>query len=168
MKLIFSADNSWGIGRDNKLLFHTKGDMARFREITAGKVVIMGRATLESLPGSKPLPNRVNIVLTTDTGFSAGGAIICHSLGELFETVQNYPDGDLFVIGGEKLYRGLLDYCDTAYVTRFFADAPADRFMPDFDRLDGWKLVERSKELEEDGIRYRFDTYAQDNAKGYK
>lgn len=159
MNLIFSADDNWGIGKDNKLLFRAKGDMRRFREMTTGKVVVMGRKTLESLPGSQPLPNRENIVLTTDKSFAPKGAAVCHSTEELLEHVKPYDSGDLYVIGGEQLYKGLLPYCDTAYVTRFFAVAEADRFMPDFDKLNGWSVAEKSGIFEENGLNYQFITY---------
>lgn len=162
MKLIFSADENWGIGRDNGLLFRAKGDMARFKTMTTGRVVIMGRATLESLPGSKPLKDRVNIVLTSDRSYRAEDALVCGSVEELLIAVKDYPEDDLFVIGGESLYRQLLPYCDTAYITRFLAAAPADRFMPDFDALPEWKLWSRSEEFCEDGLRYRFDVYVSD------
>lgn len=159
MNLIFSADNNWGIGRNNELLFRAKGDMKRFRELTTGKVVIMGRKTLESLPWSRPLPNRVNVVLTTDEGFAAEGVEICCSIDGLLERVKDYNSADLYVIGGAQVYNGLLPYCDTAYITRFFAEAEADRFMPDFDRLDGWSIIEKSELIEENGISYQFLTY---------
>lgn len=161
MKLIFSADNNWGIGRDNQLLFRARADLARFKKMTTGKVVIMGRATLESLPKSKPLPERVNIVLTSNVDYTVPGAHVYHSLPQLFEAVKKYSSEDLFVIGGETLYMSLLPYCDTAYVTRFLADAPADRFMPDFDKLQGWELVGRSEEMCEEGLSFRFDEYKQ-------
>lgn len=159
MKLIFSADNNWGIGKDNKLLFRAKGDMKRFRELTTGKVVIMGRKTLESLPNSQPLPNRTNIVLTTDKKYTIKGAEVCHSIGGLLEYVKAYDSGDLYVIGGEQLYKGLLPYCDTAYITRFFAKAEADRFMPNFDRLSDWSVTEKSGIFEENGLTYQFFIY---------
>lgn len=164
MKLIFSADNNWGIGRDNRLLFRARGDMARFKRMTTGKAVIMGRSTLESLPGGKPLPDRMNIVLTSDKNYQVDGALVCGSIDELLNAVRDYDENDLFVIGGESVYRQLLPYCDAAYVTRFLADAPADRFMPDFDALPGWKLSERSEEFTEDGLRYRFDLYVRGEA----
>lgn len=159
MKLIFSADNNWGIGKDNKLLFRAKGDMRRFRELTTGKVVIMGRKTLESLPKSQPLPDRTNIVLTTDKSFAIKGAEVCHSVDGLLEHVKAYDSGDLYVIGGEQLYKELLPHCDTAYITRVFAEAEADRFMPDFDKLSDWSVSEKSEVFEENGLTYQFYTY---------
>lgn len=159
MNLIFSADDNWGIGRDNNLLFYAKGDMKRFREMTTGNVVIMGRKTLESLPKSRPLPNRENIVLTTDTGFAVQDAAVCNSVGDLLAHIKAYDSRRLFVIGGEQIYKALLPYCDTAYITRFFAKSEADRFMPDFDALDDWRKSEMSEIFEENGLSYQFITY---------
>ena len=162
--MIFSADNNWGIGCGNKLLFNAKGDMAYFKKRTAGKTVIMGQKTLESLPGGKPLKDRVNVVLSDDENYAVLGAVVCHSLDALFEALKPYGDDDLFVIGGAAVYRLLMPYCDTAYITRFLAVRPADRFMPDFDGLKGWKRVSSSGEMFEDGVSYRFDVYAQTGA----
>lgn len=152
-------DDNWGIGRNNKLLFLVKGDMKRFRELTTGNVVIMGRKTLESLPDSKPLPNRVNIVLSTDKDFAPQGAAVCRSIAELLELVKNYDSGSLYVIGGEQIYKELLPHCDTAYITRFFAKAEADCFMPDFEKLDGWSLSEKSDIFEENGLSYQYNIF---------
>ncbi len=163
MKLIFSADLNWGIGCNNRLLFHKKADMKFFRDKTTGKVVIMGRKTLETLPNAKPLQNRTNIVLTADERFSCDGAIICHSIEELFEEAKAYATDDLLVIGGELIYKQLLNYCDTAYITRFYKEAEADRFMPDFDELEGWSKTEESEEFFEDDIRFKFFTYKNSN-----
>jgi len=159
MKMIFSADNNWGIGCGNKLLFHAKGDMAYFQKMTTGKTIIMGRKTLESLPNEKPLKNRVNVVLTSDEKYAVPGALVCHGLDALFETVKAYNGDDLFVIGGAEVYRLLMPYCDTAYITRFLAARPADRFMPDFDALPDWEHVSSSGEMHENGVSYRFDVY---------
>lgn len=163
MNLIFSADPDWGIGRENNLLFRVPGDMKYFRSMTTGKVVVMGRKTLESLPGSKPLPDRANVVLTRDAAFSPKGAVACRSLGGLFEHLAQYGDSDIMVIGGEQIYRQLMPYAARAFVTRWQQSAAADSFVPNFDTAPGWELCEQSALQEEKGIRYRFCTYAQPN-----
>ena len=163
MKIIFSADNNWGIGRENKLLFHVKGDMDYFKKMTTGKTVVMGCKTLESLPNGRPLPNRVNVVLAADEDYTVDGALVCHNLEALFEIVNAYDGDDVFVIGGAEVYRLLMPYCDTAYITRFLADAPADRFMPDFDALPGWRRTSSSDVMQENGVPYRFDVYIQES-----
>lgn len=167
MKMIFSADLNWGIGCGNELLFRVPGDMARFKEITTGNVVIMGRATLESLPKAKPLPNRTNIILTSNTEYYVEGALVCNSQPALFAILRGYDPDSLFVIGGATVYRALMPYCDTALITRFLAVGEADCFMPDFDALAEWRLAERSEEFCENGLTYRFDKYKQENPLKY-
>jgi dihydrofolate reductase len=159
MNLIFSAGENWELGLENRLIFRAKADMAHFARHTTGKVVVMGRRTLESLPGGKPLKNRVNIVLTTDKSFEIAGASVAHSVEELRKALKEYPDSDIFVIGGESVYRQLLPYCRVAYVTRFLHTVEADRFMPDFDHLEGWRRTESSEIQEENSLRFRYDTY---------
>ncbi len=161
MNLIVAAGEGWGIGRDGRLLARIPGDMAFFRRTTLHKVVVMGRATLESLPGGKGLKDRVNIVLSRDEGFEAPGALVCRGLDELQGALAAYDDQDVYVIGGESVYRQLLPYCARAYVTRFLTQSPieADRFLPDLDREPGWQLVEASEPHQEEGVRYRFCEY---------
>ncbi len=159
MKLIFSAGENWELGLKNRLVFRTRKDMAQFARHTTGKTVVMGRKTLESLPDGKPLKGRINIVLTADKSFAVPGATVVHSVDELLEAVKGYSGDDVYVIGGESVYRQLLSYCDTAYVTRFLHKAEADCFMPDFDALDGWRKTESSDVQEENGLTFRFDIY---------
>ncbi|GHU78801.1 dihydrofolate reductase [Clostridia bacterium] len=159
MTMIFSADRGWGIGRDNMLLFHASEDMKRFKELTKGKVVVMGYNTLLSLPGSKPLPDRVNIVLSRKSGLKIEGAHTCAGLDDLFEEIERYPEEDVFVIGGEQVYRQLMPYSGKAYVTKFDAEAQADRFMENLDDSHEWKLIETSDTFEDGGLEYTFNTY---------
>ena len=100
MNLIAAADENWGIGKNGGLLAHISGDMKYFRETTKGKVVVMGRKTLESFPGGKPLKNRVNIVLTQNQDFAPEGVTVCHSIEETLKTLKQYPKEDVFIIGG--------------------------------------------------------------------
>ena len=158
MKMIFSAGQNWELGLNNRLVFRAQQDMEHFKRLTLGKTVVMGRKTLLSLPDGKPLKNRENIVLTTDRGFAVDGAKAVHSVEELLETVKGHEDG-VFVIGGESVYRQLLPYCETAYVTRFLHLAVADCVMPDFDSLEAWQKTDSSEIFEESGLRFRFDTY---------
>lgn len=168
MNLIFSADNNWGIGRENDLLFRTPGDMAFFRKMTTGKVVVMGRKTLESLPGGKPLPNRTSIVLTRDPSFACEGAAVCRSPEELFAALSAYGDEDIFVIGGAEVYRLLTPYCGRAYVTRWDACAEADCAVPSLDAAPGWRLDERSPVQCEKGVSYCFCTYVQEHPQDWR
>ena len=102
MNLIVAADANWGIGKENKLLVSIPADMKFFRTTTTGKVVVMGRKTLESFPGGLPLKNRVNIVITRDKNYKAKDAVIVHSIEEALEEVKKYQSEDVYVIGGDK------------------------------------------------------------------
>lgn len=159
MNLIVNADKNWGIGKNNELLVQIPNDMKMFRSTTFGNVVVMGRKTLESFPNGKPLPKRTNIVLTKNKNYAAKGAIVVHSKEELLEELKKYPEEDIFVIGGESIYRMLLPYCTTAYVTRTDYAYDADTYFPNLDELPEWKLVEESEEETYFDIEYRFTKY---------
>ena len=143
MNLIVAVDNNWGIGCNDRLLFRIREDLRRFRSLTIGKTVILGRRTLMTFPGSRPLDKRTNIVMTRSMTFEAQPARICHSLDQLRDFLEGVPDDDVFVIGGASIYDLLLPYCSTAYVTRISQVAPADRYFPDLDTLPGWHLLSR-------------------------
>lgn len=158
MKLIVSADENWGIGSNNQLLVHIPEDMRLFREMTTGKVVVMGRKTRESLPNGT-LEGRVNIVLTHDQNYKAGNAVIVNSLEELHQELEQYDANDVFVIGGSSIYGQLLDECDTAYVTKIDFAYSADAYFPNLDEAPEWELVAESEEQTYFDIIYHFRTY---------
>lgn len=159
MNLILSADKNWAIGKDNKLLVRIPADMKFFRETTTGKVVVMGRKTLESFPNGLPLKNRTNIVLTANPDYQAKGAVLVHGKAELAEELKKYNDKEIYVIGGESVYRMLLDQCDTAYVTKIDYQYEADTFFPNLDERPEWELVERSEEQTYFDLEYYFVKY---------
>lgn len=159
MKLILAADQNWAIGKDGDLLCHIPGDLRYFREKTKDKVVVMGRATLESLPGAKPLPNRINYVLTTNPEYRVEGAKVVHSYEELAKELEKYQDDEVFIIGGAKVYKECLPMCDTCYITRIFEEFPADRHFVDLDEVNDFKVVWESDVKEENGIKYKFVEY---------
>lgn len=146
MNLIAAVDKNWAIGKDNGLLVSIPADMKFFRETTTGKVVVMGRKTLESFPNGLPLKNRINIVLTTDHSYQVKDAVIVHSKEELEEELQKYNSEDIYVIGGESVYRLLLDECDTAHITKIDYAYEADAFFPDLDKNPDWEIVADSEE----------------------
>ncbi len=156
MKLIVAADKNWAIGKDNDLLCHLPGDLKYFKEKTTGKTVVMGRKTLESLPGGKPLPKRTNIVLTRDENFEKEGCIIVHSIEELLE---KYGDEDIMVMGGAEIYTKLLPYCDTCYITEIEREFEADKYIPNVSADPNFERVWESEEQLENGITYRFVEY---------
>ena len=159
MKTIVNADLNWGIGLGDSLINHIPADMKFFKEKTTGNVVVMGRSTFLTFPGPRALPNRVNIVLTTDKEWNAPDVTVCHSVGELFEELKKYDTDSVYVIGGTSVYNQLVPYCDTAYVTRVETAKPADKFFPDLDGDDSWQITEESEEFDHNGVKYRFVTY---------
>lgn len=159
MKAILSADRNWGIGCQNKLLISIPSDMKFFRETTTGHTVVMGRKTLESFPGGQPLKNRRNIVLTRNPGYSVKGAEVVRSAEELLKLLEGSPLEDVYVIGGGEVYRLLLPYCDTVYVTKIDFAYQADTFFPNLDESPEWELAEESEEQTCFDIEFTFRTY---------
>jgi len=142
MKAIVAVDINWGIGKDNQLLYHIKEDMKRFKDLTMNKVVVMGRKTFESLPDKKPLPYRVNIVMSKDTTYKADGAIVVHSIEELNDKISIYDADDVFIIGGGKIYEEFITKCSDVYVTVVTRSFNADTFFPNLNVMDEFILVD--------------------------
>ena len=159
MNLIAAVDKNWAIGRNNKLLVSIPDDMKFFRETTTGKVVVMGRKTLESFPGKKPLKNRVNIVLTGDKNYSVDGAVIVHDMDELHEELKKYDSNDIYVIGGESIYRQLLDECEVAHITKIDFAYEADAWFPNLDEKEEWVVTADSEEQTYFDLEYYFYKY---------
>ncbi|RHR28136.1 dihydrofolate reductase [Clostridium sp. AF19-22AC] len=159
MNLIAAADKNWGIGYKNKLLVSIPSDMKFFRETTTGKVIVMGRKTLESFPNGMPLKNRTNIVLTSNKDYRVKDAIIVHTLEELHKELEKYNSEDVYVIGGESVYRQLLPYCDTAYITKIDHAFQADTFFPNLDEMENWEMTQVSEEQTCFDLEYMFTKY---------
>ena len=155
MNVIVAVDENWAIGKDGDQLVYLKEDLKRFRALTSGHTVILGRKTLATFPGGRPLKNRRNLILSRNSKFRAEGAEVFSSVEELVKQV----DEDAFVIGGASVYEQLLPYCDTAYVTKIHAAFPADTYFPDLDKLEEWSVTEESACLEQDGISYHYVVY---------
>lgn len=159
MNLIACADSNWGIGYGGDLLFHIPEDLKRFRAITLDKTVVMGRKTLESLPGGKPLSGRLNVVFTRDKGFNQSGVITVNSIEEFLQEFDAEDNPGIFVIGGEKVYNTLLPYCRKAYITRVYAQKNADVYIADLDKSKEFVLSERSELYDYKGLKYTYDIY---------
>ncbi len=155
MRAIVAVSRSWGIGKDGALLFRISADLQRFKALTTGHTVVMGRKTLESLPGGRGLPNRRNLVLTRRENFAPERAEAVHSLEEAVALAGD----EAFVIGGEEIYALLLPCCRRVYVTKIFADAPADAFFPNLENDPRWRAVSASEVLEENGIKFQYVEY---------
>ncbi len=159
MKAIVAVDSNWGIGHKGNLLIKIPEDMNYFKEMTLGKVVIMGRETFESLPGGEPLKGRRNIVLSRKEGYGDGRISICHSLNDIFDEIKEYKAEDVFVIGGELVYKQLLPFCTEAYITKVEHKFNADKFFTDLDRDESWELVSESDSRMYKDINYKFTVY---------
>jgi len=158
MQAIVCVDQNWGIGKNGQLLFHIKADMKRFRELTTGHTVVMGRRTLESFPGKKGLPDRHNLVLTHDMNYEAEGCEVIHTA---MQAIFSCGLED-FCIGGESVYKLLLPACDRVFVTRVLADREADTHFPDLDATGEWIAEKESEIMEEDGLRFQYVDYVKD------
>ena len=132
MNIIVAVDKNWGIGKNNKLLVSIPSDMKFFRNETNGKVVVMGRKTLESFPNGIP---------------------------ELLEELKKYPDDQIYVIGGGKVYEELLPYCNVAHVTKIDFAFEADTYFPDLDKMEEWQITATSDEQTYFDLEYSFVKY---------
>lgn len=159
MNLIAAVDNNWGIGKNNELLVRIPEDQKFFRSMTTGKVVVMGRKTLESFPNKRPLKNRVNIVLTHNPDYKVKDAIVVHSLDQLHEELKKYPSEDVFVIGGQKIYEQLVDECDVAHITKIDFAYDADAWFPNLDKKPEWVLTGDTEEKTYFDLEYYFLRY---------
>lgn len=159
MNVIVAVDRNWGIGKDNQLLVRIPADMKFFQGETTGKVVVMGRKTLESFPGAAPLPRRKNIVLTRNKDYRVKGAQVAYSVDELLEELKEYPPEDIYIIGGDSVYRQFLPYCHRAYVTKIDFAYEADAYFPNLDEMDQWKVAAVSEEQTYFDLEYTFVRY---------
>ncbi len=157
MKAIVAVDKEWGIGKDNGLLFRLPADMAFFKQNTLNTVVVMGRKTLESFPNSKPLKDRVNIVLS-NTVSEIDDAVVVKNEKLLLEELKKY-DREVFVIGGASIYKLLLNYCDEILVTKVDAVGNADTFFPNLDKDENFYLASTSEVISTNGYDITFNKY---------
>ena len=155
MQAIVAVSQSWGIGKGGDLLFRLPSDLRRFKAMTTGHTVIMGRKTLDSLPGGKGLPHRRNLVLSRQSDFAPDRAEVIHSVEDILKTAED----DAFVIGGQQVYEQLLPYCARVYVTKVLSDPEADAFFPDLDKLPEWKVASAGEMLTENGLSFQYMEY---------
>lgn len=154
MTAIVCVSRNWGIGKDGALLFHISDDLKRFRALTTGKTVVLGRKTLATFPGGKPLKNRRNIVLSRSCA-AIEGAEVARSV----EEAAALAGEEAVVIGGASVYEALLARCERVCVTKVEETREADSFFPDLDASDAWRIAWESEEQEENGLRFRYVDY---------
>lgn len=155
MNTIVVVDRNWAIGRGGDQLIYLSEDLKRFKALTTGHPVILGRKTLATFPGGRPLKGRRNLILSRDAEFAPEGAEVFRDLAALLAAAPE----DAFVIGGASVYELLLDRCDTVYVTKVQNHFPADRYFPNLDRRPEWRVAEEGPEQEDGGIGFRYVTY---------
>ena len=160
MNAIVVVDKNWAIGREGGLLFSLPTDMKRFRSLTLNGTVILGRKTLDTFPGGRPLPKRRNIVITRNVDFDREGCEIVSGTAAALEAAADTEADKLWVIGGGSVYAALLSRCKRAYLTKVDAAAEgADTFFPNLDKLPGWEVEAISEPVTENGVTYRFVDY---------
>lgn len=159
MNAIVAVDENWAIGNKGELLISIPADHKLFREETYGKVVVLGRKTLKTFPQSQPLEGRVNIVLSRDKNFKVKGATVVNSTDELMKELEKYNSEDIFVIGGESIYKELLPYCDVVHVTKIEHKYEADAYFPNLDETKEWEMTLESDEQCYFDLTYYFQKY---------
>lgn len=159
MNLIVAVDENWAIGNKNELLISIPADHKMFRQETTGKVVVLGRKTLETFPQGLPLKNRTNIILSTNPAYKVKDAVVVHSVEELLEELKKYNTEDVYIVGGESIYRQMLPYCNVAHVTKIDYAYRADAYFPDLDQMPEWEITADSEEQTYFDITYHFVKY---------
>lgn len=159
MNAIVAVDNNWAIGCKNSLLVRIPADHKNFRRETTGKVVVLGRKTLETFPQGMPLPNRTNIILSANPDYKVKDAVVVHNKEELDAELKKYPTEDVYVIGGESIYRMMLPECDVVHVTKIDHDYEADVWFPNLDQDEAWEITAESEEQTYFDLPYYFVKY---------
>ena len=159
MNLIVAVDSNWAIGNKNELLVRIPNDHKHFREETTGKVVVLGRKTLETFPQGMPLKNRTNIILSKDPNYQVKDAIVLHTVEEVLEELKKYNEEEIYIIGGESIYRQFLPYCKVAHVTKVNHAYEADTYFPNLDEKDEWVVTGVSEEQTYFDLEYEFVRY---------
>ena len=166
MNAIVAVDRNWAIGNKGSLLVRIPGDHKMFRQQTLNKVIIYGRKTLETFPMSQPLEKRENIILSTNPSLTVKNATVAHSIDELLQLLEegkkrgDYTEEDIYVIGGDSVYRQLLPYCDTVHVTKIDYSYEADAWFPNLDQDDAWEATAEGDEQTYFDIPYTFVQYS--------
>lgn len=155
MNAIVAVDQNWAIGKDGDQLCYLSQDLKRFKELTTGHAVILGRKTLATFPGGRPLKGRRNLILSRDPALQVEGAEVYHDVEGL---LAQAPE-DSFVIGGESVYRALLEHCDRVYVTKIMSTYSADTWFPNLDDDPAWRVSYEEPSLEENGLSFQYVTY---------
>ena len=156
MEAIVAIYEDWGIGAKGTQPIVIPEDRKRFKQLTEGNAIIVGRKTLEDFPDGKPLPNRRNYVRTSQN-IEIPGAIVCHSVEEVMEATKSEPK--VFVVGGQSVFDQLLGHCDRIHITRIYSHTKSDVFFKNLDEDFNWEIVDYGDAQFHEGIKYRFCEY---------
>ena len=159
MNLYVTADANWGIGKGSQLSIRIPREQKLFMEETAGKVIVMGRKTFQTIYQGLAVQGRTNIIMSENKALQVKGAKVVHSVAELLEEVAQYSPDDVYVVGGESIYRQLLPYCTVAHVTKLDHAYTADKYVENLDKSAQWKLTADSEEQTYFDIAYEFRRY---------
>ena len=159
MKLIAAVDKNWAIGYKGRLLASIRADQINFKKLTIGRVVVLGRKTMDTFPGGRPLPQRRNIILSHNMNYTVKDAEVVHSKEELLELLKDVDTDDIFIIGGESIYKEFLPLCDTAIITKINYAYEADAYFPNLDNDEEWECVEEGEEQTCFDMEFYFTTY---------
>ncbi len=160
MNIIVAVDENWSIGYLGKIQWHVKEDLAYFKAKTLNKTIVMGRKTLESLKDAKPLKNRNNIILTKNAEYKVDDALVLNTLEEVLEAIKDEDPSQIFIIGGESIYKAFLPYCKKAFITKVYGSFQADKYFPNLDQSDQWELTHKSDRMvTENGTHISFHEY---------
>lgn len=168
MNAIAAVDRNWGIGYRGRLLVRIPLDQQWFQNTTKGRVIVAGRKTLETFPNGMPLPARKNIILSENPDFQVKGAQVTHSLEETLQLLKNYKSEDIYIVGGESIYRQFLPYCDVAHITRIDYMYEADTYFPNLEEMLEWKLTGESEEQTYFDLEYTFQRFERIKNQGLK
>ena len=159
MVKVFTLSGCRDCIRATTVLLSIPADKKLFKELTDGKVVVGDRRTMESIPGGTTLGGRTNIILTSDQNYSYGNAKIVHDMDEAMEELKNYADEDIFVVGGEKVYKEFFPYCERAYITKVDYEYQADAYLENLEESDEWIMTHDSDEQTYYDLEYYFTIY---------
>lgn len=167
MNIIVTVNKSWGIGKDNNLLFNFNQSKNFLKEMTTDKIVVMGRNTFENIYNKKPFKRRINICLTNNESYVNDNITVINSLDDLFEKLSFFESDNIFVVGGEETYKTLLPYCKVAYVTKVEENTKADAFFENLDKNKSWKLAKTSDPYYEQSTIFYTCKYVNSKVKKY-
>ncbi|MCR5399115.1 MAG: dihydrofolate reductase [Lachnospiraceae bacterium] len=159
MNAIVAVDSNWAIGNKGQLLIRIPADQKMFKAETLGGVVVLGRKTMDTFPGRRPLPERTNIILSTQKDYAVKDAVVVHSVEQLVDELKSYPSEKIYIIGGDSVYKQMLPYCDTVHVTKIDREYEADAYFPNLDDDPDWEITATSEEQVYFDTTYTFIKY---------